>query len=85
MIAFSVVKSQVFLCYVGETQTAGKKKKKNRGKKKNPTAESNDSIKLTTSSGQTNPPTIPIVKLFSDGVPSTICFIRFHGFYKLLS
>ena len=58
---------QNFLNYAGETQTAGKKKKKNRGKKKNPTAESNTSTKLTVSAGQTNPPTIPIVKLFSDG------------------
>jgi len=57
---------QIFLNCAGETQTAGKKKKKNRGKKKN-LAESNNSTKLTVSAGQTNPPTIPIVKLFSDG------------------
>lgn len=58
-----------FLVILGENQTAGKKKKKNRGKKKSATAsaESNSSSKTTVCAGQTNPPTIPIVKLFTDG------------------
>ena len=58
----------LFLFILGENQSAGKKKKKNRGKKKSATASAEStSSKTTVCTGQTDPPTVPIVKLFSDG------------------
>ena len=53
---------------------AGKKKKRNRPKKKNPTP---DGIKIPIAKGQTEPPTIPIIDLFPDGKKNIFHLVTF--------